>query len=177
MKIKTFFLVGIGAALLFAAGGDSLTDPAVERNDPGSGTGTLDIRADVDAFDEAGGFFTEFSVQVRDGIGEPVTGATVTITNTGFGEVTLLDPDAVGNYVAERNTFHEGDFALNVVSGTDVVEGIVLGGPGIHTISIPAVDSAPAADQAMTVRWNVPVPVPVSWTNRRPNHAAFRVSS
>ena len=77
MKIKTFFLVGIGATLLFAAGGDSLTDPAVERNDPGSGTGTLDIRADVDAFDEAGGLFTEFSVQVRDGIGEPVTGATV----------------------------------------------------------------------------------------------------
>ena len=68
MKIKTFFLVGIGATLLFAAGGDSLTDPAVERNDPGSGTGTLDIRADVDAFDEAGGLFTEFSVQVRDGI-------------------------------------------------------------------------------------------------------------
>ena len=64
-------------ALAFAAGGDSLTDPAVERNDPGSGTGTLDIRADVDAFDEAGGLFTEFSVQVRDGIGEPVTGATV----------------------------------------------------------------------------------------------------
>ena len=62
-------------ALAFAAGGDSLTDPAVERNDPGSGTGTLDIRADVDAFDEAGGLFTDFSVQVRDGIGEPVTGA------------------------------------------------------------------------------------------------------
>ena len=91
MKIMMFSLLAITAAGFFVACGDSLTDPAIERNDPGIGTGTLDIRADVDAFDEAGGFVTEFSVQVRDGIGEPVTGATVTITNTGFGVVTLLD--------------------------------------------------------------------------------------
>jgi hypothetical protein len=156
MGIKIFALVGIIVAILFAAGGDSLTDPAVDRNYPGTGTGTLDIRADVDAFDEAGGFVTQFSVQVRDGIGDPVTGATVTITNTGFGEVTLIDPDGLGNYLAERNAFHEGDFALTVVSGTDVVEGVVLGGPGIHTITVPIVDAALAADQAMTVRWNVP---------------------
>ncbi len=156
MTLKIFALVRIIVAILFAAGGDSLTDPAMDRNDPGTGTGTLDIRADVDAFDEAGGLVTQFSVQVRDGIGDAVTGATVTITNTGFGEVTLLDPEGSGNYLAERNAFHEGDFTLSVVSGTDVVEGVVLGGPGIHTITVPGVDSPAAAGQAMTVRWNVP---------------------
>ena len=129
MGIKIFALVGIVVAILFAAGGDSLTDPAMDRNYPGTGTGTLDIRADVDAFDVAGGFVTQFSVQVRDGIGDPITGAAVTITNPGFGEVTLLDPEGSGNYLAERNAFHEGDFALSVVSGTEVVEGVVLGGP------------------------------------------------
>ena len=156
MKIKSFSLIGIGVALFVAACGDSLTDPAIERNDPGTGTGTLDIRADVDAFDEAGGFITEFDVRVRDGLGDPVSGATVTITNTGFGEVTLLETATAGDYWAERNTFHEGDYALRVVSGTDVVEGVVLGGPGIHTITEPMVDSTVAADQSLTVRWDVP---------------------
>ena len=156
MKIKMLAFVGMSVAILFAACGDNLTDPAIERNQPGTGTGTLDIRADVDAFDKAGGFVTEFSVQVRDGIGEPVTGATVTITNTGFGVVTLLDPEGSGNYVAGRNTFHEGDFTLRVVSGTDVVEGVVLGGPGIHTITEPTASSTVAADQALTVRWDLP---------------------
>ncbi len=156
MRFKMFAFIGMSAAILFAACGDSLTDPAIERNDPGTGTGTLDIRADVDAFDEAGGFITEFSVRLRDGIGDPVIGATVTITNDGFGEVMLLDPQGSGDYVAERPTFHEGDFTLMVVSGTDMVEGVVLGGPGIHTISAPLMDSTVAADQPLTVRWDVP---------------------
>ena len=156
MKIKTFSLVGIGAALLVAACGDNLTDPAIERNDAGTGTGTLDVKADVDALDEAGGFITEFSVQLRDGVGEPVSGATVTITNAGFGEVPLLEAGMSGNYVTERNAFHEGDYSLRVVSGTDVVEGVVVGGPGIHTITEPAVDSTVSANQDFTVRWDVP---------------------
>ena len=156
MKFKMFAFIGMSAGILFAACGDSLTDPAIERNDPGTGTGTLDIRADVDAFDEAGGFITEFSVRVRDGIGDPIIGATVTITNDGFGEVMLLDPQSSGDYVAERPAFHEGDFTLRVVRGTDVVEGVVLGGPGIHTITEPLKDSTVAADQDLTVRWDVP---------------------
>ncbi len=156
MRFKMFAVVGMGAAVFLASCGDSLTDPAIERNDPGTGTGTLDIRADVDAYDQAGGFVTEFSVRVRDGMGELVTGATVTITNAGFGVVTLLDAGASGDYVAESNTFHEGDFELSVVSGTDVVGGVVLGGPGIHTITEPTVDSTVSADQDLTVRWDVP---------------------
>jgi hypothetical protein len=155
MRFKMFAFIGMSAGILLAAGGESRTDPAIDRNDPGTGTGTLDIRGNVDVFDEAGGFVTEFSVRVRDGIGKPVTGATVTITNPGFGEVTLLDPQASGNYRAKRNAFQEGDFALSVVSGTDLVEGVVLGGLGIHTITEPATHSAVAAGQALTVRWEV----------------------
>ena len=155
MRIRMFSLIGISAAVLIAASGDSPSEPAIERNNPGSGSGTLDIRADVDAFNQAGGFVTEFSVRVRDGLGRPVTGAAVTISNAGFGEVTLLDPEASGNYFAERGTFHDGDFALRIVSGTDVVEGVVLGGPGIHVIAEPALASV-AADKDLLVRWDVP---------------------
>ncbi len=156
MKIKSFSLLWIGVALLVAACGDSLTDPAIERNDPGTGTGTLDIRADVDAFDESGGLITEFRVRVRDGSGNDVSGATVTITNAGFGVVTLLQEGGAGDYEADRNTFHEGDYALRVVSGTDVVEGVVLGGPGVHTITEPLANATATADQDLTVRWDVP---------------------
>jgi hypothetical protein len=156
MRIKMFSVIAVSAVVFIAASADSLTDPAVERNNPGTGSGTLDVRADVNAFDEAGGFVTEFSVRVRDGLGNPITGAAVTIANTGFGEVTLLDPEATGNYVAERHTFHGGDFTLSIVSGEDVVEGVVLGGPGIHTISGVAVDSPVPAGQDLRLRWDVP---------------------
>ncbi len=156
MKIKMFALVGIGVAILFAACGDSLTDPAIERNDAGTGTGTLEIRADVDAFDVDGGFITEFRVRVRDGFGEDVSGAIVTISNAGFGVVTLLQDGGEGDYEAERNAFHEGDYELSVVSGTDVVAGVVLGGPGVHTITEPTVNSTVSADQPLTVLWSVP---------------------
>ncbi len=84
IRVKMLAFVGLSAVVLIAASGDGLTDPAIDRNNPGTGTGTLDIRADVDAFDEAGGFVTEFSVQAREGMGKPVTGATVTISNAGF---------------------------------------------------------------------------------------------
>ncbi len=156
MKIKLSSLVWISAALLVVSCGDSLTDPAIERNDPGTGTGTLDVRADIDAFDVTGGFITEFRVRVRDGFGDDVSGATVTITNAGFGVVTLLQPGGAGDYEVDRNTFHEGDYALSVVSGTDVVEGVVLGGPGVHTITEPVQDTTVSADQDLTIRWDVP---------------------
>ena len=156
MKVKMFALVGISVAILFAACGDGLTDPAIERNDAGTGTGTLEIRADVDAFDVDGGFITEFRVRVRDGFGEDVSGAIVTISNAGFGVVTLLQVGGEGDYEAERNAFHEGDYELSVVSGTDVVAGVVLGGPGVHTITEPTVNSTVSADQPLTVLWSVP---------------------
>ncbi len=176
MKFRIFSFLGISAAVLFSLGGDlsagsdrladnnddliddsdRLIEPAIERNDPGTGTGTLDIRADVDAFDEDGGFVTEFSVRVRNGLGEPVTGATVTITNAGFGEVTLLDREGLGHYLAERDAFFEGDFTLSVVSGTDVAEGVVLGGLGIHTITEPTAHSTVKAGQDLIVRWDAP---------------------
>ncbi len=128
--------IGLATALLLASCGDS-TGPAADRNSPGTGSSTLLVKADVEAVDVTSGFVTDFVVEVRDALGEPVTGATVSITNPNIGVVTLIETGDAGDYEATRNTFPEGDFTLSVVSGTDIVQGVVLGGPGVHTITAP----------------------------------------
>ncbi len=137
--------------------GDS-TAPVVERNDPGTGTSTLRVTADIDANDVVGGFITDFDVAVEDGAGNPVSGATVTIRNSDLGTVTLLESNpGSGDYRATRNSFPNGDFQLEVIRGTDRVEGVVLGGPGVHTITSPAAHDTVAALQALTVEWTAPL--------------------
>ena len=132
--------IGLATALLLASCGDG-TGPAADRNSGGTGSGTLRVTADVDATDVAGGLITDFVVEVRDALGSPVTGAAVTISNSTLGVVTLLEAGDPGDYEATRNSFPGGDFALSVVAvnGTDRVEGVVLGGPGVHTITSPLV--------------------------------------
>ncbi len=157
MKIKSFSLVGIGVAVLVAACGDS-TGPAADRNSGGTGSGTLSVKADVDATDVAGGLVTDFLVEVRDALNDPVSGASVTITNPTLGVVTLLEDPGTGDYEATRNSFPSGDFELSVVAanGTDRVEGVVLGGPGVHTITAPLANSTVLSSEALTITWTAP---------------------
>ncbi len=137
--------------------GDS-TGPVVERNDPGTGSSTLKVTADIEANDVVGGFITDFEVSVEDGAGNAVSGATVTIKNADLGTVTLLESGpGSGDYRATRNTFPAGDFELDVVRNTDNVEGVILGGPGVHEITSPAANDTVAALQALTVEWTVPL--------------------
>ncbi len=146
------------AALVAVAGCGGGTSPVIERNDPGTGSSTLQVQADIDANDVVGGFITDFQVDVRDGAGNPVSGATVTIRNNDLGTVTLLESSAgSGDYVATRNSFPSGDFELSVVRGTDKVEGVVLGGPGVHTITAPVADETHVALQDLIVTWTAPL--------------------
>ncbi len=148
-------VLGIMAGTLIGCGGG--TEPVVERNDPGTGSLTLKVTADIDAKDVVGGFITDFDVDVEDAGGNPVSGATVTIKNPSIGEITLLETSAgSGQYTAVRNTFPDGDFELNVVLGTDNVQGVILGGPGIHTITTPLADASVTALQSLIVTWNSP---------------------
>ncbi len=150
--------LGILTAALVTVAGCGGTSPAIERNDPGTGSSTLKVVADIDANDVVGGFITDFQVTVEDGAGNPVSGATVTIRNNDLGTVTLLESSAgSGDYVAARNTFPSGDFELSVVRGTDLVEGVVLGGPGVHTITAPVADETRTALQDLIVQWTVPL--------------------
>ena len=130
------------------------TGPAAERNNPGTGTTSLRVVASISAADVAGGFVTDFDVSLWDAQGLPVSGATVTIQNGELGDVNLLEVQAgSGMYSAERNTFPSGDFRLDVVSGDDRVENVVVGGIGIHEITAPLANSTVVAGQALTVSW------------------------
>lgn len=148
-------VLGVMAGTLIACGGG--TEPTVERNDPGTGTLTLKVTADIDAKDVVGGFITDFDVDVEDAAGNPISAATVTIKNPSLGEITLLESNAgSGKYVAVRNSFPDGDFELNVVRGTDNVQGVILGGPGVHTITAPLANATVPALQSLIVTWDSP---------------------
>ena len=156
MKITMLRGIGVATALLLASCGDDGTGPAVDRNSPGTGSSTLLVKANVDASDVLGGFVTDFEVSVRDALGNPVSGASVSITNPALGVVTLLETGDAGDYEATRNSFPAGDFTLSVVSGTDRVEGVVLGGPGVHTITAPLQNDTVSSLAALTINWTVP---------------------
>lgn len=146
-------------ALLAAACGDS-TGPAASRNNPGIGTATLRVTADIDANDDPaviGGFSTDYDVSVRDMAGLPVSGATVTIQNASLGTITLTETaPGSGDYFRTGSTFPPGDFRLDVVRGGDNVRGVILGGPRAHNITAPIANSTVPADQPLLVRWSVP---------------------
>lgn len=148
-------VLGLMAGALVACGNG--TGPTVERNDSGTGSLTLKVTADIDADDVVGGFVTDFDVTVKDAAGNDVSGAIVTIKNSTLGVITLLETSAgSGDYTATRNIFPNGDFELNVERGTDNVKGVVLGGPGVHTITAPLANAVVTALQALTVTWDVP---------------------
>ena len=152
---------GLTALALAVACGDS-TGPATARNNPGTGSSTLRVIADIDASDDPtiiGGFSTDYFVSVRSGAGGPVSGATVTVSNGSFagGKITLPETaPGSGNYLVTGNTFPAGDFRLDVVQGTNNVSGVVVGGPGVHSITTPVKNDTVAVNQPILVRWTVP---------------------
>lgn len=160
MRTLRVINAGVTAAALGAAlaCGDASTGPATSRNNAGTGTSTLQVQADIEAQDQTGGTFsTLFAVSVRDGLDNPISGATVSITNATLGTVALTEAVAgTGIYAAARPSFPAGDFRLEVVRGADNVRTVVVGGPGLHTITAPAANATVAANQPMTVRWSVP---------------------
>lgn len=131
---------------------------SLTMNLTGSGSNTMLVIADVVANDLGGGLFTtSFGVTLTDVAMAPVTGATVTITNAVLG-TTVLGETAPGSgiYVAIALQFPGGDFQLDVVRGTDNVQGVVAQGPGVHTVTSPQVNDVMTAGQDLTVTWTVP---------------------
>ncbi len=152
-RVRT--LIAGSTAVLLACGDG--TGPAVDRNDPGTGTGTLSVIADIHGEDIVGGLETVMDVQVRDGQGAPVSGATVTIDNGTTGTTTLFETGpGSGDYTATINGFADGDYTLNVVADTDRVENVRVGGIGVHTIDNPLLTDTVPANQPLLVMWSRP---------------------
>ena len=136
-----------------ACGGHST---ATDHNNAGTGSGTMTVTGDINASQTSTGPLTSFSVRLRDGVGAPVTGATVVIHNAQLGDVTLVDPNNTGVYVNSAPSIPGADFGLTVVHNTDNVQGVVVGNPGVHTINAPTSNSTVTANQPLAVSWTTP---------------------
>lgn len=128
--------VASGTATMTASADGIDGSASLTMNLTGTGSATMLVIANVVANDIGGGAFTtNFSVTLTDAATAPVSGATVTITNVVLGATVLVETAAgSGIYTAVAMQFPGGDFQLNVVRGTDNVQGVVARGPGVHTI-------------------------------------------
>src|SRR5260370_21089300 len=160
----------VAAIVLAACGGK--TDTAVSNNNGGTGSLNLSVKADVDAVFSSTGSPTDLIVKIEDGAGNKVTGATVTIANLTWGSVTLTEttPGASGDYRKTQPSFPSGDFGLTVACSpcgapqisptatiTGNIQGVVLGGPCVHTSNYPKAGPVVPMNQAVTVTWATPI--------------------
>jgi hypothetical protein len=117
-------------------------ETAVSHNNGGTGSLNLSVKADVDA-----------------------------VFSSTWGSITLIEttPGASGNYRKTQPSFPSGDFGLTVscnpcnvpaISPTATIngniQGVVLGGPGPHTINYPRAGVAVPVNQAVAVSWTTP---------------------
>jgi hypothetical protein len=144
------------SALAIACGGNS---PATSHNNPGTGSSTLKVTGDIDGSISSGSPLTSFAVTVKDGAGNNVSGATVVVLNPSLsnGGVTLVEATpASGRYTNAVAQFPSGDFQLSVTHPSGNVQGVVVGGPGMHTINAPTINSTMPANQPLAVSWTTP---------------------
>ena len=143
------------AAVAAACGGSSGT--AVDHNRAGSGSSTLLVTGTVTVTVSATAPLTSFSVTVKDGLGANVSGATVTVHNSAYGDVALTEAQTgSGVYTDSKTSYPSGDLSLSVVNGADKVQGVVVGYPGTHAINAPAGGSTVAANALLHVSWTTP---------------------
>lgn len=143
------------AAMAAACGGTSTT--AVDRNHPGSGSSTLRVTANMDVTVSATAPQTVFQVTLRDGTGANVSGATVTMHTQALGDVAMPESGAgTGDYAASKTSYPGGDVSLTVVSGSDKVQGVVVGHPGEHAINAPVLNGTVSSAQPLHVSWTTP---------------------
>jgi len=135
----------LATAMVAACGGSS-----GNHNQPGSGSSTLLVTGTVTVTVSTTSPTTNYSVNVKDGAGANVTGATVTV-----GDVALTDAGS-GNYTASKTAYPSGDLSLSVVKGTDKVEGVVLANPGAHAINAPVGGTPVTANAILHVSWTTP---------------------
>jgi hypothetical protein len=141
-------------ASLAACGGNSA---ATNQNIPGTGSSTLLVTADISGSTATGAPVTSFQVDVRDGIGSRVSGATVSISNGALGSVPLVETTAgTGRYINSHSSIPSGNFTLSVVRSPDKVEGVVVGGPGVCTVNAPVQNAVVVANQPFPLSWTTP---------------------
>jgi len=150
------------AAAALACGSSNSNNAATSRNNPGTGSSTLLVTGDVVAAMSTANppaAQTTFTVTVKDGANANVSGATVTLSNASLqgGSASLTEtPAASGRYTGTVAAFPSGDFTMSVVKGTDSVQGVVVGGPGMQTVNAPAASATVTHGTDLALSWTTP---------------------
>jgi hypothetical protein len=143
--------------LAAAAACGSKAQTATDRNRAGTGSSTLQVVGDVTGDLTSAGPVTSLQVDLRDGVGAKVSGATVVIHNDQLGDVPLVEAQAnSGRYVNSKSSFPPGDFILTVSRNTDGVSGVVVGSPGSHVVNAPTRNAVVPAAQPLQLSWTTP---------------------
>src|SRR2546428_13964875 len=125
-KEQTMNRIVVIAAVAAACAGSSGT--AVDHNRAGSGSSTLLVTGTVTVTVSATAPLTSFSVTVKDGLGANVSGATVTVHNSAYGDVALTEAQTgSGVYTGSHTAHPSGGMSLAVVNGPEKVQGGVVG--------------------------------------------------
>lgn len=149
---RLFVLSGLSFAA--ACGGNDLAPGA--GDDPGSGTHTLFVDADVQATprltnaSSAADFQSHFEVSVaKDGLA--VTSGTVTVVSEAS-EVALVYDAGNNRWTGRQDGYHEV-YELTVRSGDDAVDAVRLDGPSPHHFTEPQPGATVDALMPLVVRW------------------------
>ncbi len=145
-------LLAVLAATALACGGGTATS----HNNAGTGTSTLLVTGAIEASMNNGAPVTNFTVTLRDGLGNRVPAATVTISNSGLpnGSVSLVEAQAgSGRYLNSIAQFPGGDFGLSVTRNTDNVQGVVVGGAAGRKLD-HALDGKASDDLDQRLQWH-----------------------
>jgi hypothetical protein len=151
--MRVHFLPAALVAALAACGSD--LDPG-SGDDPGTGSQTLFVDADVEASpvvtnaSSATGFQTSFAVRVRKN-NVDVTQGVVTITSNG-GATTLIFDAAEARWRGTQASYHEV-YVLSVDGGEDHVDGVRVDGPALHHFTEPLPGAVVNATLPLMVRW------------------------
>lgn len=128
-------------------------------DDPGHGTSTLAVEANVSASARvdnartAGEFDTEMTVRITKN-GVDVTTGSVTMTSAS-GTVTLVfDTSENRNRWRGIAAGYDEVYVLDVESGDDNLVGVRVDGPDIHTFTSPAPGAEVDASVALAVTWS-----------------------
>jgi hypothetical protein len=145
----------LSLTLLAACGGNAL-DPG-SGHDPGTGTRTLFVDADVQASPQItnaatpSGFETHIEVRIEKA-GAAVTTGTVTVSSNG-GDVALAFNSTENRWSGRQAGYYEV-YELNVQSGDDAVESVRVDGPALHYFTSPVAGATVDALMPLAVRWS-----------------------
>lgn len=143
--------------LVFAACGGSALDPGT-GNSLGSGTHTLTVDGSASASTDlanagdAMSFTTHFDFQISNGQ-NPVTTGTVVVSSNGGSVDLTYNPADSGHWIGDQAGYYEV-YQLDVTSGADMISGVRVDGPDIHTFTAPGVGATVDASMPLAITWS-----------------------